>query len=254
MVNQEQFSTNDSPSQFAAQKTIPNPNQQDQMTPRKSNFPFIIIVVAAICFVLMCVAILYKVSSEKTSFSSTQKAVNPSKTISVTGVSLSVPTQAITNEFITYSSSQYGYAVQYPKTWHFSKLQALIVLAGPDNPHAQQCQPNLSAIIQDCDIDIYSDPYVNAPGVGETSVEPHDVQDKNLAIQMAQLNKGSSVIPVTFKNLSGYEVSVISNGISTLNIILQGSKVSINVQFIHKASQSDLTSSELAIVNSITNQ
>lgn len=163
-------------------------------------------------------------------------------------------TQKNAEENILYSSPEQGYGFRYLKSWKIDKQGTLTVLVDPSSPDAQQCAALLEKILA-CDIMVSSVPYYEAPsaGTGVTAIEQppvksHNDQVKDIAAQMTV----GTVTPITLLNLSGYEASTTNSDGSTYNVLLQGSKNMILVQFPNKKIKTDLNQEQLAVLNSIS--
>ena len=159
-----------------------------------------------------------------------------------------------TEDTILYTGSGQGYSFRYLNSWKLDKQGSLTVLASPDNPNAGQCAATLEKITA-CDAVISTIPYQGlastAPGVTVSGLPPVKSQDEQVKDLATQLSLGNSAIAITVNKLMGYDAPSSDSAGSTENILLQGSKNMILLQFPNKKSKADLTPGQLTILNSI---
>jgi hypothetical protein len=177
--------------------------------------------------------------------------VNVSPNISSAQTNTPIITQSNLEGISTYSSPEQGYGFQYLKLWQVKKQGTATSLVSPENQNSKD-----QTIALFGDVLVSSIPYagpIGTPVPGVTAMvnppfKSHDDQIKDLANQMTVGNK---ITPITLKGLSGYEApSTVAEG-STYNVILQGSKNMILIQFPNKKSRLDLNLGQTTVLESI---
>lgn len=165
------------------------------------------------------------------------------------------PTIATDSGTITYSNIQQGYGFNYLKAWIIDKQGTLTVAADPSLPDSKQCTATIEKLLA-CGAMISSIPFVTppttAPGVtisGTSPTKTHAQQIQDLASQLAVSNKTSSI---TIGTLNGYEAITTTTAGSTYNVLLQGQKNMILIQFPNKKTRTELSIGQSTILESIT--
>lgn len=211
---------------------------QTGQTPNgKSKMKLILAAVAAIVILLLVSAGAYYFVLNKKS----------GKATSSTGQN------SLSGETVFYSSPDQGYGFNYLKSWKVDKGGSLTVLADPSSPNKGQCAAKI-ANLPACNVVVSTLPYQGslstAPGVTikAPATVPNDQQVKNLAVQIATDQKTD---PITIGNLSGYTALTTNSQGSTLNILLQGNKNMLLIQFPNIASRSALSDGENIVLNSL---
>ncbi len=236
----------------ASSNSTPSSNSSNK------SFPLILVLVLIVCLVLVAGEVFVLNSFIKNKPSSDRNALTNLAQASPSPLIIT-PTIAQNNpdENVLYSSSQQGYGFRYIKSWKIDKQGALTVLVNLDNAKFQECAATLEKILA-CDIAVSTIPYAGevttAPGVsvsGFPTEKTHDEQVKDLATQLAA---GNTIASTSFNNLRGYEAPTTNPDGSTFNVLLQGSKNMILVQFPYKKMKSDLTFGQLIVLNSIIEQ
>lgn len=169
----------------------------------------------------------------------------------------SAPTVATNSGTLTYSNIQQGYGFNYLKSWIVDMQGSLTVAADPAFPDSKQCAASLEKLLA-CNAMISSIPFMTspttAPGVtisGTPPIKAHDQQTQDLASQLAV---GSKATPIMIGTLSGYEITTTTTEGSTYNVLLQGQKNMILVQFPNMKSRTDLSNGQSTILQSIIEQ
>lgn len=144
---------------------------------------------------------------------------------------------------ISYDSPQQGYGFQYLKTWKIDKLGTLTVIVDPNNPNSLQCAANLSKFAA-CTVVISTVPYTS-------QTMPFDQQVISLATQMATDHKNDAI---TVGTLTGYSALSTSIQGSTFNVLLQGKKNIILVQFPNITNKGAISQGGNIILDSVVEE
>ncbi len=188
-------------------------------------------------------------------FLSSRTSNKPSSQINtIPSIQKSLPTLQPTKnieETILYSSPEQGYGFRYLKSWKITKQGTATSLTDPQAKSDSTTQLFGNVIVSSIP---YSGNVSTAPGVTIVSApvaQPHETQVKDLALQMATDEK---ITLIKEGSLNGYETITSANGGFTYNLVLQGSKNILMIQFPNKKNQADLNQGEKIIIDSIVEQ
>lgn len=191
----------------------------------------------------------YFLHSSQTKMSLTTPTKIPDPTImpGITSQAVITANEAITPspvkiETAIYSSTEQGYSFTYPKSWKIQTQGTATSLVSPESKNS---------IFGD--VIVSKNPYMGSsvlsPNV--TMVAPTipsiDQQIIDLANQLASDKK---ITPVTVGQLKGYEATSTTPDGSTYNILLQGTKGFLMIQYPSKKSRAELDQGQLIILNS----
>lgn len=241
------FNSLSSPPTLISNSTIITPpNTTPNITPTAKHFPFMIVIILITFLSLVGTSIFVLTQVQKNQPASEQNTItnyNPPP--------LSPTSQPPSEEIVTYSNPEQGFSFQHLQSWQISTQGTAVKLVSPENQNSPDQTITLFGDTLVSTIP-YSGP-IGTPVPGVTVVDqptskPREKQIKDLATQMAINN---TITPITLNGLTGYEApSTVSEG-STYNVILQGSKNMLLIQFPNKKSKSELNEGQLMILNTI---
>jgi len=159
-----------------------------------------------------------------------------------------VPSVQNGNDTLLFTSAQHGYSFRYLTAWKLEKKGSLTVLRVPSGGMAEG-DALVSAVPYAAGTTII--PAIHIPEVTaiiEPTVAAHDQQVKDLATQLALGNK---ILPTTVNGLAGYVAVTTNEGGSMYNILLQGSKNMLLIQFPGKKSRLELNRGQTIVLESI---
>lgn len=166
--------------------------------------------------------------------------------------------QAGSGDITLYTSPDQGYGFRYIKSWKLNKQGSLTVLTDPQSPQSKECDAVLEKITA-CDILVSTIPYQGeavtaVPGVTITGTPPPQTKAEQVRNLATQISTDQKVTTTAEGVLNGYASVSTTNDGSTYNVLLQGSKNILLIQFPNKKSKTELNLGQLTTLSSITEE
>lgn len=153
-----------------------------------------------------------------------------------------------------YSDPEKKYSFRYLKKWKIANKSTVTILTDPAKLQSQQCDVLLPGMLY-CDILISTIPYFDPNLIGPEvnfnvipTAAPIPQQVKNSAEALFGSN---AIQPTLINDYRGYQATTQVEGTYIYNILLQGKKSMLLMQFPGKWSQSTLNLGQRTVLDSI---
>ena len=219
------------------------------MSPNRVQKLFLTLTIGFICIFLLAGGLII-FATRKTIPAPNQNDSTNIPTISNRPSVLPAPLKQNGESTLFYANPQQGYGFYYLASWRVDQHDTLSVATDPSRPYSYRPSYGFEKLLES-DVLISSFPYASltiTPGatiVGTPTIQPHDQQLKDFALQFAN-NK--LILPTTVNGLNAF---IAETGGATYNIVVETAKNILLIQFPHKKSTAELSGGQSLILESI---